>query len=257
MKTNTNLLTDFANVLSNTGNSIVSADVPKALRDLAKSIENPETFKTLNVEEAIEWLENNDEETGRLYKEFMKNHGFRGYKEWDVMSQTWSDNKTLLVTTLQNMLPLKESPKEVINNSEDVMKKIKTPLSRTQKFLLKRWVIPGCHSGVALREQSKSFDIKCVNKFRQLFREMGKMMCYREGRIPEPDLIYFLTLNELKVLTEFRDPKIVMKAKQRKRIYPKLDNYIYNEMSVGPDIRPRNVRNIFQIKTFINLFIIF
>ena len=244
MKTNPNLLPDFANVLSTSGNSVVSADVPKAIQLLAKSIEIPETFQKMSVEEAVDWLEKDTSETGQLYQQFMTKHGYRGYKEWDVMSETWSDNKTLLVTTIQNMLQLKERQTESIVKSEDVMTRIKSPLSRTQRFILKKWVIPGCHNGIALREQSKAFDVKCVNKFRQFFREMGRMMCYREGRIPEPELIYFLTLNELKILTKVRDPKIVMKAKQRKRIFPKLDQFIYDEMNVGPDIRPRNVSHL-------------
>lgn len=242
-------MTDFANVLSSTGHSIVSADAPTALYSLAKSIGNPEVFKQMSVEEAIDWIENNSEETGKLYKEFIENYGFRGYKEWEIMSKTWVDNKTLLVTTLQNMLPLKQNQKEKVMTTDELIARIKASLSRSQKFWLKKYVLPSCHKAVALREESKSFSIRCIDKFRQFFREMAKMMAYKEGRLPEPDLIYFLTLHELKVLTEFRDPKIIMKAKQRKRIHPKLDQYIYDEMSIGPNIKPRNVTIFALIST--------
>ncbi|CAG2177381.1 unnamed protein product [Oppiella nova] len=240
VKTNSNLLTDFANVLSMTGNNIVSADVPAAMRSLAKSIKEPQVFKQMTPEEALQWLENNTEESGQLYKEFIKNFGFRGYKEWDIMSITWSGNKQMLVTTLQMMVPLKENSNQVILTKDELISRIKTPITRNQKYLLKNWILPACQRSVADREESKLFDIKCVDKFRQLLNKMGEMMSYREGRLPEPDLVFFLTLHELNVLTQTRDPKIVMKAKQRKKIYPKLDKYIYDEMSIGPNIKPRN-----------------
>ncbi|XP_054162321.1 putative phosphoenolpyruvate synthase [Oppia nitens] len=239
---NSNLYIDFANVLSMTGNSIVSADVPKAIKQLAKSIKDPKKFKDMTPEEALEWLENNNEETAVLYKHFMKDYGFRGYKEWDVLSKTWSENMTLLVTTIQTMIPFKEnSNQEILPTIDEHLSKLKTSLSTKQKWLLKKWIIPYCQSSIAHREESKLIDIKCIDKFRQLLRKMGEMMCYKEGRIPDPELIYFVSLQELKILTETRVPKIVMKAKQRKRIYQKLDQNIYEEMSVGPDIRPRNL----------------
>ncbi|CAG2119946.1 unnamed protein product, partial [Medioppia subpectinata] len=170
----------------------------------------------------------------------MENYGFRGYKEWDLMTTTWSRNRLLLVTTLQTMVPLKESQSPSVLTKDELISRIKSPITRKQKYLLKNWILPACQRSVADREASKQFDIKCMDKFRQLLYKMGEMMCYREGRIPDPDLIFYLTLHELNVLTQIRDPKIVMKAKQRKKIYPKLDKYIYDEMSIGPNIRPRN-----------------
>ncbi|CAG2105604.1 unnamed protein product [Medioppia subpectinata] len=196
VKTNTNLLPDFANVLSTTGNSIVSADVPAAMKSLAKSIKDPQSFKQKSPEEALEWLENNNEETGELYKQFMENYGFRGYKEWDLLTTTWSRNRLLLVTTLQTMVPLRESQSPSVLTKDELISRIKSPITRKQKYLLKNWILPACQRSVADREASKQFDIKY--------------------------------------------PKIVMKAKQRKKIYPKLDKYVYDEMSIGPNIRPRN-----------------
>ena len=235
------MLTDFANLLSTTGQSIVSADVPAAIKSLAKSIGDPENFKLMSPEEGLQWLESNDEEPGKLYKQFMENFGCRGYKEYDVMSITWKDNKQLLITTLQAMLPVKDKQNEAFLTADQLISKVKTPLTKSQKFFLKKWLLPGCHSTVALREEAKAFNVKIIDEFRQLFRRIAQMMCHQEGRLPEPDLIYFLTFNELKILVESRDPKIVMKAKLRKRVHAKLDKYMYDEISIGPDVRPRNV----------------
>lgn len=235
------MLIDFANLLSTTGSNIVSADVPAAVKSLAKSITNVEDFKQMTPEEGLRWLESNEGEPGILYKKFLENFGYRGFKEYDLMSTTWNDNKLSLVTTIQAMLPVTDRPNESHLTTEQLISKLKTQLSKSQKLFLKKWLLPACHSTVALREEAKAFNVKCIHEFRILVRQMAQMMCHKEGRLPDPDLIFFLTFNELKILVESRDPKIVMKAKLRKRVFAKLDKYVYEEISIGPDVRPRNV----------------
>ncbi len=238
-------MTDFANVLSMTGHNIVSADVPTAIKRLAQSISNSEMFKQMKPEEALEWILNTEEESGKLYKKFIEDHGHRGYKEFDVMSNTWKDTPLLLIQTIQTMLPIKEKQNKETLTSDDIFANIKTPLSRKNRILLKKWIIPSCHKSICDREEAKSFAIRINDKLRQFIREMAKIMSYKEGRIPEPDLIFYLKIHELIKLTKFRDPKIVAKAKQRKRVFPKLDKFIYDEIIIGPQMRPRNVSKIF------------
>jgi pyruvate,water dikinase len=224
-----------------TGHNIVSAGVPTAIKRLAQSISNTEMFKQMKPEEALEWILNTEEESGKLYKKFIEDHGHRGYKEADVMSNTWKDTPLLLIQIIQTMLPIKEKQNEETLTSDDICANIKTPLSRKNRILLKKWIIPSCHKSICEREEGKSFVIRIIDKLRQFIREMAKMMSYKEGRIPEPDLIFYLKIHELIKLTKFRDPKIVAKAKQRKRVFPKLDKFFYDEIIIGPQMKPTNV----------------
>ncbi|GFY45138.1 phosphoenolpyruvate synthase [Trichonephila inaurata madagascariensis] len=54
-----------------------------------------------------------------------------------------------------------------------------------------------------------------------------------EGRLPDPDLIFFLTLDEIKDLLETRSPSIISRANYRKKLYPVLDKYKFPEIMKG------------------------
>lgn len=123
---------------------------------------------------------------------------------------------------------------EVINN-------LKTKLTPSGKFLLKHLVLPWSRSSVGMREQSKSFMVWLVDVYRQGFQRLADMMAYEEGRLPDPELLFFLTLEELNRLVRVRDPLLVARAKQRRRAFPVMDKFRFDEIARGPDLRPRNV----------------
>jgi hypothetical protein len=47
------------------------------------------------------WLENDDQKCGQLFRNFMETHRFRSYKGFDVMSKTWRENSMPLIETKQ------------------------------------------------------------------------------------------------------------------------------------------------------------
>jgi hypothetical protein len=63
-----------------------------------------------------------------------------------------------------------------------------------------------------------------------------------EGLIPSVDTFFFLTAEEVESLCNgSRDALILAKVRHRKRLYPKMDKYKFDEFVKGPDMRPRNV----------------
>lgn len=232
-------MTDFANIFSTSGKNIVSSGFQIEIKRLAQSISKSENFSQLTVEDALEWLKTTDEECGQLFKRFLEIHGHRGHKEYDFMSITLKDNPLILLKTIQTMLPMIRNEENI--STEDIFEEIETQLSTKNRLLLEKWLIPACHEMNAIREEGKSHAIKIVDKLRQFFLEIGRIMSFKEGRIPKPDLIYYMTLHELKKLTQFRDPKIVVKAKQRKKIYSKVDKLFFDELVIGYEMRPKNV----------------
>ncbi len=117
---------------------------------------------------------------------------------------------------------------------------LKTPLSFTKKLLLKYLIIPWCQSGVGLREQGKHLLTSTVNVYRRAFWRLAKLMV-SEGRLPETDLLFHLTFDEIETLINERDPMLVVRARMRKRLHERKDKLKFSETSIGPNIKPRNV----------------
>jgi hypothetical protein len=63
----------------------------------------------------------------------------------------------------------------------------------------------------------------------------------REGRLPEVNLLFHVTFLELETLINERDTTIVFRARLRKRFHSIKDNLKFNETSIGPNIKPRDV----------------
>lgn len=124
---------------------------------------------------------------------------------------------------------------------DEVMSELKTPLSSFKKLLISKFLLPWSRNGVGYRELSKDFMIWMNNKMRQVFWHLARQMV-AEGIIPEADLFFFLTVDEIeKLCNGERDALILLKARLRKRILPKMDKYKFEEFVKGPEMKPRNV----------------
>ena len=130
---------------------------------------------------------------------------------------------------------------KTVKSVDQVISELKTPLSFTRKLLLKKLFLPWSRMAVGYREHSKYFMIWCCDKQRQGFKYLAQNMV-REGLIPTADTFFYLTPVEVHDLCNGRrDPILLMKARLRKRLYPKMDKYKFEEFVKGPDMKPRNV----------------
>jgi len=124
---------------------------------------------------------------------------------------------------------------------DEVVNELKTPLSFFKKLLIRKFLLPWTRNGVGYREHSKYFMIWMNNKLRQAFWYLARKMV-DEGIIPEADLLFYLTTDEIERLCNGeRDALILSKARLRKRILPKMDKYKFEEIIKGPEMKPRNV----------------
>ncbi|CAG2178191.1 unnamed protein product, partial [Oppiella nova] len=212
---NPNIESDFTEMVSSC-NDVISAEVPNSLRDIAKSIKDKQTFRQLSDEEALQVLYKGTDESSLKFKEFLEKHGHRGYREFDPMYKTWKEDPIPLVSEL------------------------KTPLSYWRRLLIQKLLLPWCRRGVGYRELSKHFLIWMNNKYRQGFRLLSKQMV-KEGLLPTADSFFYLTTNEVEALCNGdRDPLILARVRHRKRLYPKMDKYKFEEFIKGPEMIPRN-----------------
>ncbi|GBN38788.1 Putative phosphoenolpyruvate synthase [Araneus ventricosus] len=225
---------DFARLLA-TSSDVESANVPQAMQEVAIQIVKDigkEKFNSMSVEEASEWLQTTSASSGYKFRQFLKRHGHRCLKEFDVRSITWEMDPKLLVKLLQNMAGVtKEESSNKDDSINNIFSELNVPLNFKSKCLLK-FVLPNCRRGVRTREATKSLCIKSFDHWRKGVRCLGKQMA-SEGRLPDEELIFFLTLDEISDLLNTRSPTIISRANYRRRIFPTLENYKFPEIMKG------------------------
>ncbi|CAN7942875.1 unnamed protein product, partial [Ixodes pacificus] len=219
------VISDFGNLVS-TCEDVVSAEVPSALQKMAVEIsKSPEQakFKEMNAEDALEWLRNDTSVIGSLFREFLGRHGHRCINEFDVYSKTWSMDPSPVVKNLQVRFTKQN------NGQYNIY--ILSLLSNACRQLM-RWLLQKCRKGVGLREHSKNLMVKMTDAFRAALRHLASQMV-AEGRLPEADLLFFLTLPEIDQLLTTRSPKLVAKAVRRHRLHPELKKRVFPELFKG------------------------
>ncbi|CAH1270228.1 Hypp4299 [Branchiostoma lanceolatum] len=215
---------------------VTSADVPDALEKLAvKLIEegHRDRLIAMSPQEAMAWLLGADSgPSGQLFQKFLDLHGHRCLREVELREMSWRAAPTKVVSTIQTMLRNNQiaSVKEPFNFDEAV-KKIKSPITFSGRYILK-WTLPYARQGVVEREQSKSAAVKMSDHFKQAYWYLASLMV-AEGRLPEEDLLFFLTHQEIGTLLRSRSAVLVAKALRRRRILPKQMSLKFPEICRG------------------------
>lgn len=225
------VLSDFGSLMTSAGD-VWSAEVPCALQKMAAAISRhpeAEKFKSMDTEDALRWLQEND--TGKTLKEFLSRHGHRCINEFDVYSKTWAMDPRPLVKNLQVMTGTVDTyTKEPLSIEEAVDRLDIKFTSFKRKFFI--WLMRKCRRAVSLRELSKNLLVKCTDALRQACWLLAEQM-HREGRLPEPSVLFFLDFLEIDLLLRTRSPKLVAKALRRERLHPLLNKRMFPELVKG------------------------
>lgn len=81
--------------------------------------------------------------------------------------------------------------------------------------------------------------IKTFDLFRQALWALATEM-RQAGLIPDEELMFFMKIDEIdSLLHGKRNPLILIKSKQRRRLYPVMDKYKFDEFVVGFEMLPR------------------
>ncbi|CAN7996048.1 unnamed protein product, partial [Ixodes hexagonus] len=220
------VFSDLAALLSNC-EQVESADVPSRLKELSGVIRKfREDFAQLTTEEARSYLEKNEEEPGRLYRELIRCHGHRCLKEFDMLSVPWELDPEPLIKTLQHAVATPEHA--VVESTEPVLS---TPLNLWRRVAL-RLLVPWTKQAVASREGAKALLVRGIHVFRLALIKLGHKMV-EEGRLPDPKLVFQLELDELRRLLHARSPALVLKAIRRHRMHPALNQLRFPDIVRG------------------------
>lgn len=113
----------------------------------------------------------------------------------------------------------------------NVVDQLVTPKKARTKWLLKK-MLPICQRNVARREMSKSLVIEMIHVVRLYCRLLEKSMM-KDGFLPEEDLLFFLTYEEIGSILEKPNGALIRKAMQRRKIHEKLKTFEYEEINFG------------------------
>jgi pyruvate,water dikinase len=172
------------------------------------------------------------------YDYFIRRHGHRSIREAELRMKSWKDDEPALMENIRMVMhsgaveaPRQESRYQ--ENLERFLKGKKGPARKGLEFLVNQ-----ARTGAYNRELTKSKFVKAVDILKTAYAELADKLV-DAGALPEQDLIYFLSHEEIGELIFERKAKLIKKAVQRRRLLDEQMEIQYNEVSVG---RPTPVR---------------
>ncbi|KAL0121697.1 hypothetical protein PUN28_006885 [Cardiocondyla obscurior] len=230
-------LADIAILLSSCTN-VVSTEVPIALGKIAACIKNSgkaEEFKKIEAANVMDWLKLNCPPAMEKLQVFFDVHGHRGIQEIDLYAEPWSLKRDSIINTIQVLATsVGENYVNKTLSVQETIASLKTPISSFLKLLLQK-VIPVCRKAVTLREMTKNVTVSAIHTLRLAYRRLGTLMVTK-SYIPDEQLIFFMTHQEIGQLLNSHNPLLVRKALRRRKIYQKIAKVKYPEFSTGMPI---------------------
>jgi pyruvate,water dikinase len=213
---------------------IESAKVIQGLEVLAGMIAGSERAEELlagSAGDLLSFLNGPDSgETGRFYRAFFRRHAHRCIREAELREEEWGIRPEILTGNILELARLKtKNGKPVDVNTApgggETVKGEKLPPGT-------RYFIKKAKQGVRERELSKSRFILAQYRFKLGYRELAGRMTAK-GLLPDEDLIFFLTRQELEKLLVHRDFSFWKKARMRRKLFPAQMELSFPEISLG------------------------
>jgi pyruvate,water dikinase len=100
------------------------------------------------------------------------------------------------------------------------------------KRLFVEKIVSASRNALVLRERSKSHAVRIVRKFRPAYIELAQKLVDAQS-LPDTDLIFFFTHEEVGAFIERPDPAIVRRALHRRRLHPQKMALEFPRVTVG------------------------
>uniref|UniRef100_A0A8D8LRR3 Uncharacterized phosphotransferase YvkC n=2 Tax=Cacopsylla melanoneura TaxID=428564 RepID=A0A8D8LRR3_9HEMI len=234
-------LVQVANSIINSTNT-VSVDIPRQFENIVSSILNEDPqhkFVSIHSSDGMKWLSEHCARSHQLLEEFFDKFGHRGNKEMDFLCETWSMNKPKVLDIIRTLIEAKISSKSTNNAAGNRVKQdggTENQTGRIQQVFknskIANLLLPFSRSAVARREITKEALVLCFHKIRLPILYLGSVM-QRAGLLTHSQLVFYLTLYELKQVTEGRNRGVISKALRRERLCSQLDKLIFPPQSIG------------------------
>jgi rifampicin phosphotransferase len=143
-----------------------------------------------------------------------------------------------VIQSMVETSPGKKSAKSMNNVDEPSISRLQSKTTPVARFIL-QFVWPKARKGVGARELSKSISVKLLDAFKQAYWKLAEMMV-KESRLPDQDLLFFFTHNEIGKLLETRSARLITRAVKRRQVFGKQASMRFSRINRGHPI-PINI----------------
>ncbi len=169
--------------------ALLVAQLDRVVDHIARVADGSRRFGEATPAEALAWLRGPGAgAAGALFNDFLERHGHRGYRELCLREKAWADAPEKLVVTMQATLAARLSP--------HYRPKAVAPVAVAALPRALRWMLPRAHQAIRQREYTKSLLVDVTNRLKRGYRHLGGLLA-REGHLPDADLVFFFTHDEL------------------------------------------------------------
>ncbi|KAL4221920.1 hypothetical protein ACF0H5_017972 [Mactra antiquata] len=218
---------------------VYSAEVPTAMKELARLIvtmEIGDKFLSFTEEQAVEYITSNScpSEIRTKYSEFMSRHGHRCVREAELIEQSWRAEPVKLIKVLKSIIKSKayDENKMTVTSLDETISQLKSPVSGFGKMILKKGLVDKARTAVGRREFGKSVAVELSDIFKQAYWKLAELM-FIEGRLPDKELMFYLTHSEIGQLLCNRSAALVTKAMRRRKLLPVQDKMEFPRLCSG------------------------
>ena len=212
--------------------NIESADILSRLQELAADIKaGAHEAQYFTAGQLLAHIKG-DKALERKYQDFLSRHGHRCIKEAEMRNKPWREDETALMNYL---LSIVKSPKLLLQGDKrfDYGKEfafVRNPLLRLAAIAFAK----RCRQAVVDREYTKARLIEVIDLFKTQYALLAGLLL-SAGLLPDSDLLYFLTHQEIGRLIE-GEASLVPLAARRRKAYEIQKDLSFDDIYIGKPI---------------------
>ncbi len=212
---------------------IESVDILRSLRALGRAAldKNPAS-KDFTPKELLEFIFSDTGSVKAAYEYFIARHGHRAIREAEIRSKSWkSDVNALMENVLTVMQAGAYEPAKTVSHLQECRDRVLLGKKGLGKKAI-NYVVNQARAGVANREFTKSRFVLAVDKFKDAYKLLAADLV-NAGALPDEDLIYFLTHEEIGALIIEKKAKLIKRAIQRRRLLEEQKLLKFKDVNLG------------------------
>jgi phosphohistidine swiveling domain-containing protein len=205
--------------------AMMVSHLDEVVDEIATDPEVAAYFRSLTPEEGLVWLRS--EASGALglnFERFLQHHGHRGYRELCVREKAWADEPAQVVRTMQASVLAR------LAGNYEAKKVVAIDMADLPRAL--RLLLPRAHLAIRQREQTKSMLVDATYRLKCGYRYLGVLLA-REGHLPDPDLVFFFSREELSAFCRAPTEDEAFRAEQRRRTLEFQEKLEFRDVYVG------------------------
>ncbi|MDR0426329.1 MAG: hypothetical protein LBH24_04065 [Clostridiales bacterium] len=222
--------------LLNDIDGIESVDILRSMRAVVREAlrDRPE-IKLYDSEKLTAYFRGAQGAVREKLDAFLARHGHRAIREIEVRSKSWHNDEQGLIENLKTVISTGGEEPSKANRAAETIQAFLTPYKGAIKGGLK-FLIKQSRQGVVNREYTKSKAIKVADYIKTGYIRLAQGMV-RQGMLPDEDLIYFLTHEEIKEVLD-GNSALIKRAVARRRIFPQQEAMEFDDVFLG---RPKPI----------------